>query len=123
MVRICVLHYENDKKFIRKTIHSIQQYTLLVCDPRTSLGSFDETIEKFVKLLFELIDFSESKPVIFRNEDVKFLFDFLNHSTREFFIQKNKNIFKRRIIGLTHMLSQKVAILQRLQDTRPSTNA
>jgi hypothetical protein len=80
-------------------------------------------MEKFVKLMFELIDFSESKPVIFRNNDIKALFDFLNHYTREFFIQQNKNIFKRRIIGLTHMLSLKVATLKRLQDTCPSTNA
>ncbi len=123
MARTCILHYENDQKFIRKMIHTIQQYTLLLCDPKTSLKSFDETIEKFVKLFFELIDFSESKPVIFRNDDVKFLFDFLNHSTREFFIHQNKNFFKRKIIGLNHMLSQKVATLQRLHDTRPSTNA
>jgi hypothetical protein len=123
MARICILHYENDQKFIRKMIHSIQQYTILLCNPKTSLKSFDETMEKFVKLMFELIDFSESKPVIFRYNDIKALFDFLNHYTREFFIQQNKNIFKRRIIGLTHMLSLKVATLKRLQDTCPSTNA
>ena len=119
MVRICVLTYEKDIHTLRSMIHKIGQYTWTIRDPSTELTKFDETMELLIKLIYELIDFSELRPVIFKKKDLEIYQDFLQNFTGEIFIQQKKHLFNRRVFQLSRHLSQKVRALQYLYDTRP----
>lgn len=120
MVRICVLNYDNDKNTLRTMINKINQYAIIIRDSKTKLEKFDETMENLIKLIYQIIDFSELKPVIFKRQDVEVFQQFLMNFSGEVFIPSKKHLFPRRVFQLTHLLSNKVRILDHLQNTRPS---
>ena len=120
MVRICIIHYEKDMSTLRSMIHRIGQYTWTIRDHSTDLEKFDQTMELLIKLIYELIDFSEMRPVIFKKKDLEIYHDFLNNFTKEIFIQQKKHLFPRRVFQLSRHLSEKVRNFQYLLDTRPS---
>jgi hypothetical protein len=105
---------------LRSMIHRIGQYTWTIRDHSTDLEKFDQTMELLIKLIYELIDFSEMRPVIFKKKDLEIYHDFLNNFTKEIFIQQKKHLFPRRVFQLSRHLSEKVRNFQYLLDTRPS---
>lgn len=120
MVRVCVLTYDKDISVLRSMIHKIGQYTWTIRDPSTELEKFDNTMELLIKLIYELIDFSELRPVIFKKKDLEIYHDFLHNFTGEVFIQHKKHLFNRRVFQLSRHLSEKIRSFQYLLDTRPS---
>lgn len=121
MVRICIIYYEKDMSVLRSMIHKIGQYSWTIRDQTTELEKFDQTMENLIKLIYELIDFSEQRPVVFKKKDLDIYQDFLQNFTGEVFIQQKKHLFNRRVFQLSRHLSEKIKTIQYLNDTRPST--